>query len=101
MLAFTDNFNTFYSYIEAKPNLNQQQAQIVIFNLEQDGSIVHTRNQLMRKGASQNLSLFNISYLEKEKDRDPFIVGLGKNRIYFISIKGEIFKEFQLKRDSR
>ena len=52
MLAFTDNFNTFYSYIEAKPNLNQQQAQIIIFNLEQDGSIVHTRNQLVRKGAS-------------------------------------------------
>jgi hypothetical protein len=62
MLAFTDNFNGFCTYIEAKPQQNQQ-AQIITFNLEQDGSIVHHRNPLTKNKAPENLNLFNIAFL--------------------------------------
>jgi hypothetical protein len=46
-MAFTDNFNLFCAYIEAK-TLQNQPAQIMIFNLEQDGVINHHRHLITR-----------------------------------------------------
>lgn len=49
MLAFTDNFNVFCNYIEAKPQSHTpSHAQILIFTLEQDGAIIHARHPLTR-----------------------------------------------------
>lgn len=62
MLAFTDNFNGFCTYLEAKPQQNQT-AQIIIFNLEQDGTIIHYRYPLTRNKAAENLNLFNIAFI--------------------------------------
>jgi hypothetical protein len=64
MLAFTDNFNGFCTYLEAKPQQNPT-AQIIIFNLEQDGTIVHHRFPLTRNKSPENLNLFNIAFIEK------------------------------------
>jgi hypothetical protein len=47
MLAFTDNFNGFCTYLEAKPSQSQA-AQIIMFILEQDGTIVHHRCPLTK-----------------------------------------------------
>jgi hypothetical protein len=47
MLAFTDNFNCFCTYLEARPTQNQT-AQIIMFTLEQDGTIVHHRCPLTK-----------------------------------------------------
>lgn len=99
-LAFTDNFNGFCTYVEARQHQGQQ-AQIIIFNLEQDGSIVHHRFPLTKNKVNENLNLSSISFLEKEKEREPYIVGLGKNKIYFINLRGEIMKDIELSQNAR
>lgn len=86
-MAFTDNFNLFCAYIEAK-TLQNQPAQIMIFNLEQDGVINHHRHLITRNKSQQNLNLFNIAILQREKQKEKVIVGLSKNKIHYIGMSG-------------
>jgi hypothetical protein len=47
--TFTDNFNIFCAYVEAKAN-PQQQPQIIVFGLTPEGVISHQRHTLLRQG---------------------------------------------------
>lgn len=62
---------------------------------------MHHRFPLTKNKVNENLNLSSISFLEKEKEREPYIVGLGKNKIYFINLRGEIMKDIELSRDNR
>lgn len=102
VFTFTDNFNCFIAYLEGK---HPQQSQILVFALEPDGTINYHRHLLTRNRTPENLSLFSISFLERErekdKDREKYIVGLSRNRIYYINLQGEIVKDIELRKENK
>lgn len=90
--TFTDNFNMFCTYIECRIN-PPQQPQIIVFTLEADGVISHYRHMLTRNRNPQSLVLFHISFYQKffdkeNKDREKCIIGLSRNKIYYINLSG-------------
>lgn len=81
MVAFTDNFNYFISYIEIKPYVSTNLAHIVVCNLEKDDKITHKKYLITANGKPAKINLKCIAYAQpisiENVKTSEYIIGLG------------------------
>lgn len=64
MIAFTENFNYFFSYIEIKPYASSSTGHLLVFSLQEEDKINYKRYLIKVDGIAARVMIKYISYFQ-------------------------------------